>query len=66
MPDKRKLQISASDAADLTAQLQDKLGLAQPIGIVIHDADFDEDRMINELADIEQDKAKIKVVALNK
>ena len=64
MPVKRKLQITASSVADLTAQLQQKLGLAQPIGVLVHDAEFDEDCVISELGDIAGDRAKIKVVPL--
>ena len=64
LPDKRKLQITASSVADLTAQLQQKLGLAQPVGVLVHDAEFDEDCVISELGDIADDRAKIKVVPL--
>ena len=63
--DKHKLQISASDATDLAAQLQRKLGLAQPIRVLVHDADFGEECVISELGDIATDKAKVKVVPLH-
>ena len=66
LPITRKLQISAAaDATDLAALLQRKLGLAQPIRVLMRDADFDEDCEISELGDIATDKAKVKVVPLH-
>ena len=66
MPITRKLQISAAaDATDLAALLQRKLGLAQPIRVLMRDADFDEDCEISELGDIATDKARVKVVPLH-
>ena len=66
LPITRKLQISAAaDATDLAALLQRKLGLAQPIRVLMRDADFDEDCEISELGDIATDKARVKVVPLH-
>ena len=62
--DKRRAQVSAGSVAELTSALQASLGLSQPFAIVIHDEDFDEDRMIADLEDIETDKAKIQLVEL--
>jgi titin len=62
--DKRKVQVTAGSVAELTSALQQSLGLTQRFAIVIHDEDFDEDRMIADLEDIETDKAKIQLVEL--
>ena len=61
---KRKAQVSAGSVAELTSALQASLGLSQPFAVVIHDEDFDEDRIIAALEDIETDKAKIQLVEL--
>jgi hypothetical protein len=61
---KRKVQVSAGSVAELTSALQASLGLSQPFAVVVHDEDFDEDRVIAELEDIETDKAKVQLVEL--
>ena len=62
--DKRKVQVSAGSVAELTSALEQSLGLTQRFAIVIHDEDFDEDRQIFDLEDIETDKAKVQLVAI--
>ena len=63
-PDKRKVQCAAGSVDELMMELQLSLGITQRFAIVIHDEDFDEDRMIADLEDIETDKAKIQLVGV--
>ncbi len=62
--DKRKVQVAAGSVEELMMELQQALGITERFAIIIHDEDFDEDRMIADLEDIETDKAKIQLVAV--
>ena len=62
--DKRKVQVAAGTVDELMMELQQALGITERFAIIIYDEDFDEDRMIADLDDIETDKAKIQLVAV--
>ena len=48
--------------SELSTHLQAELRLSTSFSIFVHDEDFDEERMIVELEDFDNDKAKIRLV----
>ena len=61
---KKKVHVSASSMAELTAALQAELRLSAPFTITVYDEDFDEDRTVVELEDFDTDKAKVQLTEL--
>ena len=59
---KKKVRVSTSSVSELSTQLQAELRLSTSFCIFVHDEDFDEERMIVELEDFDNDKAKIRLV----
>ena len=65
-PGKKKLRVSVGSMDELTSALQAslRLGADESFAIVIHDDDFEEDRTVVDLDDLDTDKAKIQLLKL--
>eukprot|EP01044_Picomonas_judraskeda_P025029 COSAG03_NODE_7113_length_961_cov_1.559165_1_plen_94_part_00 len=61
---KTNVHVSVSSMPELTAVLQAESKLSAPFTITVYDEDFNDDRAVIELEDLDTDKAKIQLIEL--